>query len=215
MVERCSQPPRRRPAASRLHLGKRPGVVAVRAGKPTSANFFSTPTSSMPMACRWCSCRASSTKPALPERVCTTDLFHDVARIAQQRGARFFMLGATQSVVTQAACARETLYPDLNIVGYSSGYLRRDDDEDKIIDAINSGAAGYPLVGFRRAARADFRHAQSGSIARRRTDQDLRRLVRLSLREEFARTGLDAKAPGSNGPIEPISSRGVSPAAIS
>jgi N-acetylglucosaminyldiphosphoundecaprenol N-acetyl-beta-D-mannosaminyltransferase len=87
-------------------------------------------------------------KIALPERVCTTDLFHDVAKIAQQRGARFFMLGATQSVVTQAALRTRELYPDLNIVGYSSGYLGGDNDEDNIIDAINAAQPDILWLGL-------------------------------------------------------------------
>jgi N-acetylglucosaminyldiphosphoundecaprenol N-acetyl-beta-D-mannosaminyltransferase len=87
-------------------------------------------------------------KTALPERVCTTDLFHDVATVAQQRGARFFMLGATQSVVTQAAQRTRELYPDLKIVGYSSGYLRGDDDEDKIIDTINAAQPDILWLGL-------------------------------------------------------------------
>src|SRR5580692_7184888 len=35
----------------------------------------------------------------LPERVATTDLFHDTALVAQQRGASIYLLGATKAVV--------------------------------------------------------------------------------------------------------------------
>ena len=87
-------------------------------------------------------------KTPLPERVCTTDLFHDVATVAQQRGARFFLLGATQSVVTQAALHARELYPNLEIVGHSGGYLRRDQDEDKIIDIINAAQPDILWLGL-------------------------------------------------------------------
>ena len=47
----------------------------------------------------------------VPERVCTTDFFHDVARVGQERGARMFLLGATQLVIDEAARRAQTLYP--------------------------------------------------------------------------------------------------------
>ena len=84
----------------------------------------------------------------LPERVCTTDLFHDVAAVAQQRSARFFLLGATQSVVMKAALHAQELYPDLNIVGYNGGYLRREFDEDAIVDAINAAEPDILWLGL-------------------------------------------------------------------
>jgi exopolysaccharide biosynthesis WecB/TagA/CpsF family protein len=73
----------------------------------------------------------------LPERVATTDLFHDVAIIAQQRGARMFFLGAAKPVVNQAMRRVQELYPHLHIVGHACGYLRREGDEERIIDTIN------------------------------------------------------------------------------
>ncbi len=50
----------------------------------------------------------------LPERVATTDLFHDVAEVAQRRGARVFLLGAADAVVRQAVQRVRTLYPELD-----------------------------------------------------------------------------------------------------
>src|SRR5438046_1272528 len=38
-------------------------------------------------------------RTALPERVATTDLFHDVACLAERRGLTFFLLGAAGPVV--------------------------------------------------------------------------------------------------------------------
>jgi len=77
-------------------------------------------------------------KTALPERVSTTDLFHDVADTAPAHGARVFLLGAAKSVMDEAVRRVRRLYPDLDIVGHASGYLRRVGDEEKIVDVINA-----------------------------------------------------------------------------
>jgi len=74
----------------------------------------------------------------LPERVATTDLFHDVAAVAQRAGARFFFLGAAHSIANQAVRRVRELYPDLDIVGHDGGYLRRRGDEDRVIEEINN-----------------------------------------------------------------------------
>src|SRR5690242_18844183 len=59
----------------------------------------------------------------LPERVATTDLFHDVARVAQERAARFFLLGGTPDVISLAARNVRQHYPDLDVVGFRHGYF--------------------------------------------------------------------------------------------
>jgi N-acetylglucosaminyldiphosphoundecaprenol N-acetyl-beta-D-mannosaminyltransferase len=84
----------------------------------------------------------------LPERVCTTDLFHDVAAAALQRNVRFFFLGAAKSVVDAATRRVRALYPDLDIVGQSCGYLRREGDEEHIIDMINNAAPDILWLGL-------------------------------------------------------------------
>lgn len=70
----------------------------------------------------------------LPERVATTDLFHDVARLAQSQGLRFYMLGATAQENAGAVAAVRRLYPDLQIVGHCHGYLRGEELERKLIE---------------------------------------------------------------------------------
>lgn len=87
-------------------------------------------------------------KTPLPERVCTTDLFHDVAQVAPRRGARIFLLGATKSVMDRATQRVRALYPDLNIVGHGSGYLRREGDEERIIDVINAAQPDILWLGL-------------------------------------------------------------------
>jgi N-acetylglucosaminyldiphosphoundecaprenol N-acetyl-beta-D-mannosaminyltransferase len=87
-------------------------------------------------------------RKSLPERVCTTDLFHDVARIAPARGARFFLLGATKAVVDEATRRVRSLYPDLDIAGHASGYLRREGDEERIVDAVNAAQPDILWLGL-------------------------------------------------------------------
>jgi N-acetylglucosaminyldiphosphoundecaprenol N-acetyl-beta-D-mannosaminyltransferase len=77
-------------------------------------------------------------KRPLPERVCTTDLFHDVARAAPARRARMFLLGATKNVIDEAVRRIRRLYPELEVAGHASGYLRREGDEERVIETINA-----------------------------------------------------------------------------
>lgn len=78
-------------------------------------------------------CRA-----ALPERVATTDLFHDVAALAEAEGLSFYMLGATAEENARAVAAVRRLYPGLKIAGQCHGYLAGAELEAKLaeIDAL-------------------------------------------------------------------------------
>jgi N-acetylglucosaminyldiphosphoundecaprenol N-acetyl-beta-D-mannosaminyltransferase len=87
-------------------------------------------------------------KPPLPERVCTTDLFHDVARLAPSRRARMFLLGATQEVIDEAARRIRRLYPELDVAGHASGYLRRREDEERVIELINAARPDILWLGL-------------------------------------------------------------------
>lgn len=69
------------------------------------------------LASRWL-CRMG-----LPERVATTDLFHDVARLAAQSGETFYLFGATEDENRRAAEVIAGRYPGLRIIGRSNGYL--------------------------------------------------------------------------------------------
>lgn len=76
--------------------------------------------------------------PALPERVATTDLFHDVAARAQRLGVTFYMLGASEDENRKACEAARRRYPRLRIVGRSHGYLDKAGMERRVaeIDAL-------------------------------------------------------------------------------
>lgn len=59
----------------------------------------------------------------LPERVATTDLFHDVARLAETTGTSFYLFGATEAENARAVAAARAAYPRLAIAGATHGYL--------------------------------------------------------------------------------------------
>jgi exopolysaccharide biosynthesis WecB/TagA/CpsF family protein len=60
----------------------------------------------------------------LPERVATTDLFHDVARLAEVSGHSFYFFGATPEENARAVENVRRAYPRLSIAGASHGFLR-------------------------------------------------------------------------------------------
>lgn len=78
------------------------------------------------------------TAAPLPERISTTDFFHDAARVAEANKLRFFMLGATEAQNATAVAAIREAYPNIQIVGRHHGYFDEDEDESvcaKIRDA--------------------------------------------------------------------------------
>jgi exopolysaccharide biosynthesis WecB/TagA/CpsF family protein len=76
-------------------------------------------------------------RTALPERVATTDLFHDVARLAVETRASFYLLGGTGEVVRRTEQNVRKLYPDLLIAGARDGYFGPE-DEDEVVAEINA-----------------------------------------------------------------------------
>jgi N-acetylglucosaminyldiphosphoundecaprenol N-acetyl-beta-D-mannosaminyltransferase len=74
----------------------------------------------------------------LPERVATTDLFHDVARRAEQTGTTFYLYGATAEENARAVANVRRGYPRLVVAGHSHGFLAGAALEAKIaeIDAL-------------------------------------------------------------------------------
>lgn len=72
----------------------------------------------------------------LPERVATTDLFHDVAAIAAERGASYYMFGADEISNLVATQKTQERYPELKIAGRRNGYFSKDEEAD-IVAEIN------------------------------------------------------------------------------
>ncbi|WP_316858767.1 WecB/TagA/CpsF family glycosyltransferase [uncultured Cohaesibacter sp.] len=87
------------------------------------------------------------TKCPLPERVATTDLVHDTARMAAAEKVTFYFLGATQDGIEKAVANMKQLYPDLDFVGYRNGYVA-EDEEAGLIEEINKVAPDILWIGM-------------------------------------------------------------------
>jgi len=80
------------------------------------------------------------TQHPLPERIATTDFFHDAARAAEAHGLRFYILGATEDQNCRAVDAIRRLYPGVEIVGRRNGYFGSEEDEAVCEEIRRSGA---------------------------------------------------------------------------
>ena len=85
--------------------------------------------------------------PALPERVATTDAFHDAARLASRAGVSFFFLGGTEETNARAMARAKAIYPDLTIVGQRNGYFSPA-EEPGIVADINRAAPDVLWIGL-------------------------------------------------------------------
>jgi exopolysaccharide biosynthesis WecB/TagA/CpsF family protein len=86
------------------------------------------------MASKWL------TKTPIRGRSATTDLFHDVAEVAQNRGLKFFVLGATEKQNESATKQMKALYPGLEIVGRRNGYFSEAETATICAEIVSSGA---------------------------------------------------------------------------
>ncbi len=80
------------------------------------------------------------TKYPLPERIATTDFFHDAADAAIISGLSFYILGGTESQNASAVSAINRRYPNLKIVGRRNGYFKADEAAAVCADIVASGA---------------------------------------------------------------------------
>ncbi|MFN3133497.1 MULTISPECIES: WecB/TagA/CpsF family glycosyltransferase [unclassified Roseibium] len=81
------------------------------------------------------------------ERVATTDLYHDVALVAQDVGASFYLLGADEKSNAAAVSNTQKFYPDLHVVGRRNGYFGAN-EEDAIVSEINNLAPDILWIGM-------------------------------------------------------------------
>jgi exopolysaccharide biosynthesis WecB/TagA/CpsF family protein len=80
------------------------------------------------------------TEAPLPERIATTDFFHDAAEAAAAHGLKFFILGSKEEQNAQVVEAIKRLYPGVEIVGRHDGYFGADQDE-AVCAAIRASGA--------------------------------------------------------------------------
>ncbi len=78
------------------------------------------------------------TKIPLPERIATTDFFHDAAKAGVEAGLRFYFLGGTVEENQKAINNVRVLYPNLIIAGCRNGYFAEDEEKEIINDILAS-----------------------------------------------------------------------------
>ncbi len=86
-------------------------------------------------------------KRPLPERVATTDLVHEVARLAQEAGVSFYFFGASEEVNAKAVEEMRAHYPKLVFAGRHHGYVGRD-AEDAVVADINAARPDILWIGL-------------------------------------------------------------------
>lgn len=91
---------------------------------------------------------ASKLTPApLPDRIATTDFFHDAARAAIEADLAFFILGGTEKANAATCASIRRLYPGLRIAGRAHGYHPPSEDA-RICALIRESGADVVWVGL-------------------------------------------------------------------
>lgn len=80
------------------------------------------------------------TKTPIRGRSATTDLFHDVAEVAAERGLKFFVLGANEDQNKRAVEEMKRLHPQAEIVGRRNGYFSEAENAEVCAEIVASGA---------------------------------------------------------------------------
>jgi N-acetylglucosaminyldiphosphoundecaprenol N-acetyl-beta-D-mannosaminyltransferase len=81
----------------------------------------------------------------MTERVPSVDLMQNICKQSAVKGYRIFIYGAKEEVNKKAVEKFHSLYPGINIVGRSNGYVSQDDMEG-LIDEINRSEADILFV---------------------------------------------------------------------
>ncbi|MEM7293615.1 MAG: WecB/TagA/CpsF family glycosyltransferase, partial [Pseudomonadota bacterium] len=80
------------------------------------------------------------TSTPLPERISTTDFFHDAAAAAEEAGLSFYFLGGSEITVQAAYSAARKQYPKVIWAGCRHGYFEREDEANICREIVSSGA---------------------------------------------------------------------------
>ena len=86
-------------------------------------------------------------KRPLAERVATTDLVHEVAKLAEDAGVSFYFLGASEEVNAKAVEEMQRRYPKLIFAGRRNGYFSRD-EEEAVIAGISAARPDILWIGL-------------------------------------------------------------------
>jgi N-acetylglucosaminyldiphosphoundecaprenol N-acetyl-beta-D-mannosaminyltransferase len=83
----------------------------------------------------------------ISERSATTDMIHDLARVAAANNLSFYLLGGTESVNAECARRLTSWYPGLSIVGRHHGYYSAE-AEGRLVEDINRARPDVLWVGL-------------------------------------------------------------------
>ncbi|MCV2216237.1 WecB/TagA/CpsF family glycosyltransferase [Thauera sp. Sel9] len=100
----------------------------------TEADYIQADGQSLVFASRYLS------DTALPERIATTDFFHDAAKRAQREGLSFYILGASAEQNNKSIDTIRRLYPELKIAGHRHGYFDSSEEDEICREIVRSGA---------------------------------------------------------------------------
>lgn len=80
------------------------------------------------------------TNQPIKERSCTTDLFHDIVKVALESSLSFYILGGSEEQNAASVREMKRQYPDLKIVGRRNGYFPDHEAPDVCKEIVASGA---------------------------------------------------------------------------
>lgn len=103
------------------------------------------------------------TRTPLPERVATTDFFHDAAQAAIKEGLSFYFLGGTATQHDAALAQIRKLYPALRISGARHGYFTSD-QVPAICDEIVRAGTDVLWLGLGKPRQEAFAHASRARL---------------------------------------------------
>ena len=84
---------------------------------------------------------------SVPERVACPDLALDVLKLAERKGFKVFLFGATEDNLILMMNNLKKSYPNLVISGFRNGYFS-DNEESEIIEMINDSNSDILLLGL-------------------------------------------------------------------
>lgn len=94
-------------------------------------------------------------KEGLPERIATTDWFHNVAEQSERSGESHYFLGGDELTIQKTIGNVRKLYPSLKIAGYRNGYFS-EADQQEVLNDINSVRPNFIWVGLGRPKQERF-----------------------------------------------------------
>ncbi|MCE6992747.1 WecB/TagA/CpsF family glycosyltransferase [Dyadobacter sp. CY323] len=88
-------------------------------------------------------------KEGLPERIATTDWFHNVASQSRKNGESHYFLGGNEDTIQKTVANVRSQYPGIKIAGFRNGYFSEADHE-KVLKEIDDAHPNFIWVGLGR-----------------------------------------------------------------